>query len=445
VLSATSIFFVVPIIGSLGTGFLILSIIFVFIAMLAVSFFTFHVNRVGQRTLGIASLPLFRAFMANWTENINAPLEDFFDKLGCERDLKLHMLTFMTGENIKAMIVVPNFHAGPFKNVGSSLFPYMMQDALENKLRTVAAVPHGLVGHELDLSSQFQSEKVVNRILEILDFSPQFSKATPLVRAKRNGASASCQIFGNCALLTLTLSPKTMEDLPQELEAAIINEAKKRGLACAIVIDAHNSIDGPFNLKEALQPLKKAASSSLDEALKCRRVPFEIGATKVVPMEFGLREGMGFGGITVIAIKVDGETTAYVTIDGNNMVSGLREEILSALKEMGIVDGEVLTTDTHAVNGVVLTERGYHPVGEAIDNIKLISYIRQAAMNALADLESAKVSWRTETIPGARVIGEEQIKALSRLTEKTASEAKRLVIPLFSGVAIFMAILLALL
>lgn len=444
-LSATSIFIVVSIIGSLGVNFFILSTIFVFVAMLAVSFFTFHVNRVGQRTLGIAALPLFRAFMANWTENLNAPLEDVFDKLGCERDLKLHVLAFMTGENIKAMMIIPSFHSGPFKNVGSSLFPYMMQDALENKFRAVVSVPHGLVGHELDLSSQFQSEKVVNRTLETLDFSPQFSEATPLVRAKRNGASASCQIFGNCAVLTLTLSPKTMEDLPQELEAAIINEAKKRGLAWAIVIDAHNSIEGPFNLKEALQPLKKAASSSLDEALSCRRIPFEIGAAKVVPMEFGLREGMGFGGITLIAIKVDGEAAAYVTIDGNNMVSGLREEILSALKEMGFANGEVLTTDTHAVNGIVLTERGYHPVGEAMDNTKLISYIRQAAMNALADLESAKVSWRTETISGVRVIGEEQIRALCRLTEKTATEAKRVAIPLFSTVAVLMTILLVLL
>jgi predicted neutral ceramidase superfamily lipid hydrolase len=80
-----------------------------------------------------------------------------------------------------------------------------------------------------------------------------------------------------------------------------------------------------------------------------------------------------------------------------------------------------------------------------MDNTKLISYIRQAAMNALADLESAKVSWRTETISGVRVIGEEQIRALCRLTEKTATEAKRLAIPLFSTVAVLMTILLVLL
>ncbi len=436
------IFFMGSVIGSLRTDFFIFSVIFVFIAVLAVSLFTFLVNRVGRRALGIASLPLFKAFMANWTENLNAPLEGFFERLGCEQDVKLSMLAFRTGEKIKAVMVVPALHSGPFRNVGSSLLPYMIQDALENKLRCVVSVPHGLAGHELDLSSQLQSEKVVERTLGSVSFSSFFSEATPLVRTRKNGANASCQVFGDCALLTLTLSPKTMEDLPQELQVIIVNEAEKTGLSSAIVIDAHNSVEGPFNVKETLEPLRKAALTSLKEALSCERAPFEVGAAKIVPEEFGLREGMGLGGITVIATRVGDQTTAYVTIDGNNMVSGLREEILSALREIGIADGEVLTTDTHSVNGVVLTERGYHPVGEAMDNAKLISYVRQAAMRALGDLESAKVSWRTETISGVKVIGEKQIGALCFLAEKTAREAKRLAVSLFSATGVLLAALL---
>jgi len=439
------IFFMGSVIGSLKADFFSLSAIFVFIAVLAVSLFTFLVNRVGRRTLGIASLPLFKAFMANWTENLSAPLEGFLERLGCERDLKLSMLAFRAGEKIKTVIVVPALHSGPFRNVGSSLLPYMIQNALEKKLRCVVSVPHGLAGHELDLSSQLQSERVVEKALSSVNFSPFFSGATPFMRAGKKGASASCQVFGNCALLTLTLSPKTMEDLPQELELNIVKEAEQRDLSSAIVIDAHNSVEGPFNLKEALEPLRKAALSSLDEALSCERAPFEVGAAKIVPEEFGLEEGMGLGGITVIATRVGDQTTAYVTIDGNNMVSGLREEILSALQDIGIADGEVLTTDTHSVNGVVLTERGYHPVGEAMDNAKLISYVRQATMNALSNLEPVEVSWRTETISGVRVIGEKQIGALCFLAEKTAREAKRLAVSLFSAIGVLLVVLLVLL
>jgi putative membrane protein len=430
------------VIGNIGIDFFVFSAIFTLIAVLTVSLFTVLVNRVGRKVVGVASLPLFKAFMANWTENLNVPLEGFLEKLGYEQDVKLSLLAFRTGGKIKAVMVVPAFHSGPFRNVGSSLFPYMVQNALENKMQCVVSVPHGLAGHELDLSSQLQSEKVVEEILDSVDFSISHSKATSFMRSRNKGASASCQVFGDCAFLTLTLSPKTMEDLPQELELFIANEAKKRGMSSAIVVDAHNSVNGPFNLSEALEPLKKAALTSLKQALNSKQASFEVGASKIVPEEFGIKEGMGLGGISVITTRVSNRTTAYVTIDGNNMMSGLREKILSSLQEIGIVDGEVLTTDTHSVNGVVLTARGYHPVGEAMDNAKLISYVQQAAMKALSNLEPAEVSWCTETVPNIKVIGEEQIGMLSLIAEKTAKQAKRLGVSLFSATGVLLVALL---
>jgi len=442
VLCIIPLFSVSSVIGSIGTDFFLFSAIFVLIAVLAISLFTFLVNRVGRKVVGIASLPLFKAFMANWTENLNAPLEVFLEKLGYEQDVKLSLLAFRTSGKTKAVIVVPAFHSGPFRNVGSSLLPYMIQDALENKMRCVVSVSHGLAGHELDLSSQLQSEKVVEKILGSVDFSLSHSKATSLVRSQNKGASASCQVFGDCAFFTLTLSPKTMEDLPQELDFVIANEAEKLGLSSVIVVDAHNSVNGPFNLSEALEPLKKAALTSLKQVLSCERASFEVGAAKIVPEEYGVKEGMGLGGINVIATRVGNRITAYVTIDGNNMMSGLREKILSSLQEIGIVDGEVLTTDTHSVNGIVLTARGYHPIGEAMDNAKLISYVQQAAMDALSNLEPAEVSWRTETVPSIKVIGEKQIGALSLIAERTAKQAKKLAVSLFSATGVLLIALL---
>jgi putative membrane protein len=442
VLCTIPLFSMSSVIGSIGADFFVFSAIFILIAVLAVSLFTFLVNRVGRKVVGIASLPLFKAFMANWTENLNAPLEGFLEKLGYEQDVKLSLLAFRAGGKTKAVMVVPAFHSGPFRNVGSSLLPYMIQNALENEIQCVVSVPHGLAGHGLDLSSQLQSEKVVEKILGSVDFSRSHSKATPLIRSQNKGASASCQVFGDCAFLTLTLSPKTTEDLPQELDVIIVNEAEKRGLSSAIVVDAHNSINGPFNLSEVLEPLKKAALSSLKQALSCERASFEVGAAKIVPEEYGVKEGMGLGGISVITTRVGNRTTAYVIIDGNNIISGLREKILSSLQEIGIVDGEVLTTDTHSVNGVVLTERGYHPIGEAMDNAKLISYIQQAAKNALSNLEPAEVSWHMETVPNIKVIGEKQIEALGLIAEKTAKQAKKLAVSLFSAIGVLLIALL---
>ena len=231
-----------------------------------------------------------------------------------------------------------------------------------------------------------------------------------------------------------------MEDLPKELDSFIVEEAEKRGLS-ALVIDAHNSIEGPFNINESIVSLREASVAGLRKALSYERSPFEVGAATVIPKEFTVKEGIGSGGISVIVTRVGDQKAAYVTIDGNNMISGLRERILSALGEIGIVDGEILTTDTHAVCGVVLTGRGYHPVGEIIDQSKLINYIKQAATNALDNVEPAEASWRTEIIPNVNVIGEKQIETLCLVADKTAKQAKRLAVSLFSAASVLLILL----
>lgn len=419
--------------------FLALSVL---IAVMAVRLFTVFLNRVGQRILGISSVPVVKALIATWVGNSNVPLERIFEKLGTERNVRVSLMIFRTDKKIKSIMVVPKVHPGPFKNVGSSLLPYLIQNELERKLQCTVSVPHGLCRHELDLCSQVQNKKVVEGIFNSIDSSVFSSNTAPFVRVDKNTASASCQIFGDCALLTLTMAPKTTEDLPEGLDMSIINEAEKRGILCAIVVDAHNSINKSFNLDKAIGSLKEAAVASMQEAASRDRFPFEIGTAKVIPKEFGVKEGMGPGGISVIVTRVGDQKVAYVTIDGNNMVSGLREKILSSLREVGILDGEVLTTDTHAVSGIVLTERGYHPIGEMIDHAKLIYYIKQATIDALNNIEPAEVSWRTEVISNVKVIGEKQMKALCLFAEEIAVQAKKLTISLFCAAGVLLASLL---
>jgi len=414
------------------------------VVILTVFLFTFSLNRVGKKTLGASSLSLFRAFLANWTEDLNEPIERFFEQLGGERDIKVSLMAFKAQGKMKAVMVVPAFHPGPFKNVGSSLLPSMIQEALEKKFSCVVSVPHGLLGHEFDLASQAQNQKVLDAVVSTTDFSPFNFQSTPFIRVEKGRAKASCQIFGKCVFVTLTLAPETTEDLPQELGSTVYNEATKRGLSSAIVVNAHNSIEGSLNKDEAISSLEEAATTSLAKALSHQIMPLEVGAAKILPKEFSLKDGIGLGGITVMVTKVDDQKAVYVTIDGNNMVSGLRGKILSSLNEIGINEGEVLTTDTHAVTGITLTPRGYHPVGEAIGHEKLISYVRQATLNALKDLEPAEVAWQTTSIPRVKVIGRNQIEALCRLTEKTLQQAKKLAILLFPTLGIFLIVLAAL-
>jgi putative membrane protein len=436
---------------AVGSNFFDASTVFFFSSSLviivgATVLFLYAVNRVGVALLGVGSFSVLKAFLVNWTEDLNEPFEQFFERFGLEHDIKISALAFKTNNRIKSILVVPAFHPGPFKNVGSSNLPYAIQTTLENKLpECVIAVPHGMSGHDLDLASQAQNHLVLGAVQKLTEFSDYGSVATPFVRVKRNGASVGCQIFHNCAFVMLTLAPETMEDLPPDLDSLIVTTARGLNLAAAISVDAHNSIQGPFNIDKAIDPLKEAAAACLKKASQQKLASLEVGVAKVTPKEFGLPEGMGPGGIVVTVTKVAGQKIAYVTIDGNNMISGLREKILSALSEAGIDDGEVFTTDTHAVNAVVLDARGYHPVGEAMDHETLIKHIKHAATQALAHLEPADVSWRMDKVSKVKVIGEKQIEAMCTLVDKAVQTAKRSAVSIFPLAAIILGALLFLL
>lgn len=404
---------------------------FIFSAVLSVVssfFFLFLINEVADEKLGVPALSLFKAFLLSWIVGLNAPFEGFLEGLSEKQNVELALFRFDSSEG-KVFMVVPSVHPGPFKNIGSSVLPYLLKDALEKESGCVACVPHGLFGHELDLASQAQNQKVVSNVVDAMDFPTSGAVSSPFVTEGDGLASACCQVFDKVAFLSVTLAPRTTEDIPQELGLFIRRKANELGLACCTVVNAHNSIDGMDGMPEALSSLQAVAASCLEKAASASRLPFEIGAHTVFP-KFSLRDGMGYGGITVVTFRVGGQTAAYVVIDGNNIVSGLREKILSALGSLGISNGEVFTTDTHSVSGIVLGRRGYHPIGEVMPHEKLIGYIKQATVAALADMKHAKAGCRTISVANVKVIGKGRLESLSLLTDRGLQRAKRAIVPI---------------
>jgi putative membrane protein len=337
---------------------------------------------------------------------------------------------------------VPLVHPGPFKNLGSSLLPSLLKHKFEKSCGGDASVPLGLLGHELDLASQTQNQKIVSNVIDSAKQTVFSDTAKTSVKTTNGFVTVTCQIFGDEALLSFSLAPKTTEDLPQELGRFVRNEARKHGLKDAIVINAHNSITAVTDLEESLDTLKATASKCLDTAVSSTSKPFEVGAATVYPKEFTLKDGMGPGGITAIAVKVAEQKTAYVIIDGNNMISGLREKVLLALASIGFSESEVFTTDTHAVNAVVLGRRGYHPVGESMNHDTLIGYIKDVASTAMSRLEPCKAGSLTITVPKIRVIGQARIHAISTLVDVALRRAKEVVVPIFGLEGILLILLL---
>jgi putative membrane protein len=413
-----------------------------FIACASAFLFVSLLDRLGQKTYGISSMTIFKAFMLNWVSALNGPLEAFFEKLGEDEDVEVSFLKFDSSKP-KAAIIVPLVHPGPFKNIGSSLLPSMLKHEFEKEYGCDACVPLGMLGHELDAASQAQNHKIIDKVLSSAKFEASVNKATLFVKVSEGVITVSCQLFGKIAFLSFTLAPKTTEDLPQELGNIVRQEAQKLGLEHVIVVNAHNSLTDSVEIEASLDMLRDVASQCLRKAVSMPQYPFEVGTATVYPDEFSLKDGMGTGGITAITVKVAEQKTVYVIIDGNNMVSGLREKILAKLTLDGFQGSEVFTTDTHAVSAVVIGRRGYHPVGEAMNQDLLIGYITKVAQTAASQLETCKAGCLRIIVPKVRVIGKECLASLTVLVDKTLQKAKRILLPIFAVEGLLLILLLA--
>jgi putative membrane protein len=411
------------------------------IAFIAVFIFFWSLEHHSKKFSPIATIPLFRAFIVNWVTSLNSPLEKYLEKMGQDVDIEVNLLKFDSSKP-KAAIIIPQVHPGPFKNIGSSLLPSLLKKGFEKEYGCETCTPLGILGHELDLASQAQNQKIISQIIESARFNATADLASPLMQAFEGQATASCQIFGDTALLAFTLAPKTTEDLPQELGRIVREQAQGYGLKDVVVINAHNSLSDIVDTYEHLDELKAAASKCLQKAVAQQAKHFMVGAASVFPQEFSSKAGMGEGGITATIVQVENQKIAYIVIDGNNMIPNLREKIISSLATVGFAESEVFTTDTHAVSALVTGRRGYHPVGEAMDNALLIRYIIDAAKKAELNLESSTAGYLRFVVPQVRVIGEERLKSITALVDKGIQRAKQLVIPVFGLEGLILLLLL---
>ncbi|RLI09646.1 hypothetical protein DRO32_00185, partial [Candidatus Bathyarchaeota archaeon] len=352
-----------------STGDLLLTVACLSVGSLTALAFIMAIDRSVKDLFEVGTLRIARGFSACWIADHNGPLEEFLDEIGVEAEVGAYLLLFEgPGGHPIGALVVPGVHPGPFRGVGSSPLPGLIQEALEEALGCPVAVPHGLSGHDMNLTSRRECQKLIRALLASLDrLAGPIEEARPAMRSGGPLAKALCQVFGPLALLILTAAPEPMEDLPVEIGPAVREEARALGLADAVLVDAHNCLDGLGEHEDLVGQFVAASSRALEVALRSSPTSFRAGMAKVVPADFSVEEGMGPGGITVLAVEAGGQKNAYVVLDGNNMVVGLREHLLRELGEMGFPEAEVTTSDTHVVNARLLIERGYHPVGEAMD------------------------------------------------------------------------------
>ncbi len=330
--------------------------------------------RLSTWSLGqIRIIPMFRGFVYAWAEQQNEQLEDQLATISESVTLEVDELSFYSEERCIGNLVAPYIHPGPFRNVGSSC----LSTAITEGVPCETLVVHGISSHESDMTRSRDMERVVSALNWATD-PAKSGFCTPMVRAEVSGAKASCQIFGSAAFLTLTLAPKSHDDIPDTVKDRIRDAAQKLGLT-AVIADAHNCLDNDDFLSDAdAENLVAAAGEAMRKAQVSSAGPFKVGFSRVKPSDWGPDEGMGPCGIGALVVETPAGRNAYVVFDSNNIIQGFREEALTHVASLGFVEAEVMSSDTHIVNAIGATDRGYHPAGEAMEHDKVLQYVGEA-------------------------------------------------------------------
>ena len=354
------------------------------------------IDRPWQRSLGVSVLDFIRGFVGYVAEE-SQELEDFFEKLGEEAVVPVTVLAFRRPDGTqKARFVLPMIHPGPMGEIGGGNFPVRVAEHTDG----LVFPPHATAGHDFNLVT----EREVDGILDAIDAAQEdltyHAEATRSVRTQSGEATMLGQRFGDDALLVATYAPGFADDVEYGVGLSVAAEARTTGLDDVLLVDAHNSNDGLEG--DDLGHVTPGSERAFDMLTAGKQAGRRLGEHPGGPIRLGVAwdptewdalDGIGPLGVRVAVVEVNGQHTAYVLIDGNNMVPGLRERVVESVTAHDAIDvAEVMTTDTHIVN----TVEADNQVGAAVDHGAFVALIERLTGAAVADLEPVEAGMATE-------------------------------------------------
>ncbi|OYR54412.1 DUF2070 family protein [Halorubrum halodurans] len=393
--------------------------------------FLVAVERPWRRALDVSVLDFIRGFIGYAAEE-SRDLEEFFERLGQEAVVPVSALSFrvIEGDDAgtggdgtetdaagddpdatvadggrvdparlgaeKARFVLPMIHPGPLGEIGGGDLPRRVALSAEG----IGFPPHATAGHDFNLVSESEVDCVIDAADRALADATFRREGTVPLSVEAGESSVLAQRFGDAALAVSTFAPGSADDVDFAVGQSARAEFRSGGAEDVLLVDGHNCHTGLSGAdlghvtpgSERSYDLYKAAGSAGRATADADRGRTELGVAWE-PTDWTPEEGIGPLGVRVAVTRVAGVEAAYVLIDGNNMVPGLREDLLAAVREAtGIDRAEVMTTDNHVVNRT----RADNRVGEEIDADRLAETVASLAVDAREDLEPVAVGGGTE-------------------------------------------------
>ncbi|MFI5418589.1 MAG: DUF2070 family protein [Candidatus Lutacidiplasmatales archaeon] len=365
-------------------------------------------DRPLRREFGVSGVSLIRPLLDHVDGRdpaATAALESFFARFAFPANLRLTLLAFATPGGIKATLALPTVHPGPFAGLGSSDLPRKLEGRL-GPASGLLFVPHTPCDHDLDLPTTREVERVADAGARLLASPPAASPpAYSGLVSPYEGSIARAQLLGDTALVLVSQAPAPTDDIAFAIADQLYRESLKGPGPKVAIIDAHNSyVEGQGDLTYGT-PLANKLGVDLRAAVAAAQAAARPGALRAgiaVRTNYSIgRDGVGPSGIRCLVLEAHGETSAYVLIDGNNLLQGMRAPILEALRPL-VGAAEVMTTDNHVVHEV---DGGINPVGERYPVASLIADIVQLVRAAVVDLSPVETWCATTEIEGVPVLG----------------------------------------
>lgn len=390
----SDISFIGPVIDQIIIKAVVAGIIFV----LAIYAFIKIIASPFKKNLGIGVLDLLSLFIAHMNEGSNS-LEGLFENMSEAIDTVVTFISFKTENGIKALFISPSVHPGPLGDLGGSNMPTI----LSNKFDYFTMVAHGPSTHDFNPIAVSEIDKIeasVKKGLENIEYSPDASR---FIRYNSQKAHIGVQFFNEGMVILSTFAPEAVDDIEFGVGLTMMAQSRNRcHVKDSVIVDCHNSFTAEsgevlpgnaevFHLIDVIDKIEPDQNKS----------DIKIGCYENNMDEFDKQEGIGESGIKTMIIEVDGQRTAYVLFDSNNMEKGFRQEIIDAVIDMDIDEIEVMTTDTHTVNTI---SRGYNPIG-ITKRAEIIEYVKISIKEAIDDLEKVEVGTGTEKIENLNTFG----------------------------------------
>jgi putative membrane protein len=368
------------------------------ILVVAIYSFVVIIESPMKRNLGVGGLELLSLFLAHVTEGSNA-LEGLFEDMGEPIDTLIGITAFKGKDGLKAIFLSPSVHPGPVGNIGGGNMPTI----LANTFETFTMVSHGPSTHDFNPVSTKEVYKVGSVVKNTLKTMKYSNKASKFFRVQSGDAKIGAQFFDNNLVLLATMAPVGFDDMDFGVGLAIINLAKARtGADNVVLVECHNAFQGDggrilpgnkevFDLMDATEKLRK---SDDQHSLK-------VGIANDPMEDVSKEEGVGDSGVKAMIVDVDNQKTGYILLDSNNMVIGFRERIMKHLKELGLDEAEIMTSDTHFVNAL---SGGHNPVGRKSQDI-ILQKVVECTKNAMKDLEDVTVACEVSKIKDLKTLG----------------------------------------